>query len=308
MKASVLMQSPTRASLAVFLFLVACGGEQGGEQGAPSPAADVAGDVGEEDNVPSTPADEDSSARLGKTTEIAATLRTTADLNLREGPSTDTAVLRVLAKGTLVTVLDEKEQNGFLNVEALGVRGWVSVKYLEEMPAATSPGTPGAPVDINGAPSPDNAIARAKPAVGFSYYWGGGAWLPEGPTASTKGSCSGNCPSCTHSGKYGADCSGLIAKAWQMGDKDLADNSHPFGTVHFMSPKAGYWSDAQRGAMKKGDALVHNSSGRGHIVLFEKGDPWGSPVVYECKGCAYGCVYNARAFGSEYKAIRRAGF
>ena len=34
----------------------------------------------------------------------------------------------------------------------------------------------------------------------------------------------------------------------------------------------------------------------------------GSPTVYECKGCQYGCVYNARNFASSYHAIRRAGF
>ena len=41
-----------------------------------------------------------------------------------------------------------------------------------------------------------------------------GRWRADG---TDHGSCSGSCPSCSHSGKYGADCSGLIAKAWQFG-------------------------------------------------------------------------------------------
>jgi hypothetical protein len=260
----------------------------------------VAGDVGDDTPVVALPDD----PSLPIMPAPSDTMRTTGDVNLRDKPSLDGAVLRVIPTGTVVTLLDKVPQNNFYNVEALGVRGWMSGKYLE----ANTPAPMPMPGDLSGAPSPDNAIARAKPAMGFSYYWAGGAWLAEGPTAATKGSCSGNCPTCNHSGKYGADCSGLVAKAWQYGAKDLATNSHPYGTIHFVTPKAGFWIAANRGAMQKADALVHNEAGSGHIVLYERGDGWGAPVVYECKGCAYGCVYNARNFGSTYKAIRRAGF
>lgn len=230
-------------------------------------------------------------------------LRTTGNVNLREKPSTDSAVLRVLEAGTLVTLLDPTAQNGFFHVSATGLVGWLSGKYVEPAALELPVGT-----DLNGAPTPDNAIARAKTAMGFSYYWGGGGWLATGPTADTKGSCSGSCPSCTHSGKYGADCSGLVAKTWQLGNKDLSVNEHPYATADFVKPKTGVWADVPRANAKLGDALTYNASGHGHIALYEKGDPWGQPFVYECKGCAYGCVYNSRSFGSEYKAIRRAGF
>ena len=63
-----------------------------------------------------------------------------------------------------------------------------------------------------------------------------------------------------------------------------------------------------RGSLKTGDALVYNSGGSGHIVLYEKGDGWGTPTVVECRGCAYGCVHDARSFSSTYHGIRRAGF
>jgi cell wall-associated NlpC family hydrolase len=163
-------------------------------------------------------------------------------------------------------------------------------------------------VNVDGPPSPDNAFARASAAVGFSYYWGGGAWQAGGATSSNKGSCSGSCPSCSHSGKYGADCSGLVAKAWQYGAENLETNSHQYATSSFVSDLSGHWSTVTRAALKKGDALVYNSGSAGHIVLYEKGDGWGTPTVIECRGCAYGCVHDARTFSSTYHAIRRAGF
>ena len=43
-------------------------------------------------------------------------------------------------------------------------------------------------------------------------------------------------------------------------------------------------------------------------MMYEKGDGWGSPTVIECRGCSYGCVYNARSFASNYHGIRRSGF
>jgi cell wall-associated NlpC family hydrolase len=268
----------------------------------------VEGDEGDgtvEEDLPLFAADDDVSIDVPQNLIAgAARVRTTANLNLRKSASTSASVLAVIPKGTIVSVLSSTPSNGFYNVQYNGVRGWSHAKYL----TPTDEGSPDEDVDIDGPASPANAIARAKAAVGFSYYWGGAAWLPEGPSASTKGSCSGSCPSCTHSGKYGADCSGLVGKAWQFGVKDLTVNSHPYGTIHFNVDSAGKWKTISRGALKAGDALVYNKNGSGHIVLYEKGDGWGSPTVYECRSCSYGCVYNTRSFGSIYHAIRREGF
>ncbi len=57
--------------------------------------------------------------------------------------------------------------------------------------------------------------------------------------------------------------------------------------------------------MKKADALVHHDGNAGHIALYNSGDPWGQPNVWECKGCKWGCVKNSRSFTSNYVAIRR---
>jgi hypothetical protein len=227
----------------------------------------------------------------------------TADLNLRKGPGTSFAVLAVIPSGSVVTLLDPKPQNGFLNIEWSGTAGWSSASFLIKV------ATTGAPVvAVDGPASPDNAWSRAQAAVGFSYFWGGGAWLAAGASPSTRGACSGSCPSCSHSGSYGADCSGLVAKAWQFGSLPLEVDSHPYSTASFVKDLAGKWSTVSRDALRKGDALVYNQSGSGHIVLYEKGDGWGTPTVIECRGCSYGCVYNARSFASSYKAIRRVGF
>jgi cell wall-associated NlpC family hydrolase len=275
-----------------------------GDDGEGQSAGDI-GDDGDADG-PLVAADDGAVGSVNQGLAANAKMRTTSNVNLRKGAGTSFAVLAVIPSGTIVTLLSPVAQNGFLNIEFNGTSGWSSATYLTEVAATGTGGSSGA-VSIDGAPSPDNAIARAKAAVGFSYYWGGGAWLAGGATSSNKGSCSGSCPSCSHSGKYGADCSGLVAKAWQFGSKALEVNSHPYSTASFNGSSSS-WSTVSRGSLRKGDALVYNSGGRGHIVMFEKGDGWGSPTVIECRGCSYGCVYNARSFTSNYKGIRRSGF
>lgn len=267
------------------------------------------GDVGEDGPLV---AGDDSDADASLSGPVAgltasSSMKTTAALNLRKGPGTSYSILLVIPSGATVTALSSTAQGGFLNVQYAGTTGWASAKYL----TATSTGggsTGGGAVDPDGAPSPDNAIARAALSVGFSYWWGGGAWLETGATSSNKGTCSGSCPSCSHSGKYGADCSGMVAKAWQFGTKALEVNSHPYSTATFVNDVSGKWSTVSRGSLKRGDAMVYNQNGAGHIVLFEKGDGWGASTVYECRGCSYGCVHNTRTFTSNYKGIRRAGF
>jgi cell wall-associated NlpC family hydrolase len=155
----------------------------------------------------------------------------------------------------------------------------------------------------------DAALARAKSGVGFSYYWGHGSWIPDGATPSTRGTCTGDCPNCTHAGRYGADCSGFAAKVWQVPswNTSLTTDSHPYSTYHFYH-SALSWSTVSRSNVKPADALVYNDGNSGHIAIYESGDGWGSMWVYEARGCAYGIVHNLRTFGSAYKAIARAGY
>jgi cell wall-associated NlpC family hydrolase len=276
---------------------------------------DTTADVGDDGDLEDTAlvaADDSKKPSAGEVAVLAGVgeAKTTKAVNLRVDPSADASVVSIVPEGMIVSVVSAKATDGFYNVDWNGVTGYVSASYLtpEGSLSTLDSDAEEAAIDLDGDPSPANAIARAKAAMGFSYYWGGGAWLAQGPTSSTKGSCTGSCPSCTHRGSYGADCSGLVAKAWQLGPKNLGTNSHPYGTGSFVSDVAGKWKTVSRASMKAGDALVYNSGGHGHIVIYEKGDAWGAPTVYECRGCSYGCVHDSRSFNSTYHAIRRAGF
>ncbi len=233
---------------------------------------------------------------------IGTTLETTADLNLRSGPTTSDAVLRVMPQGSqVVTVNQTTSKGGFLNVKHSGLEGWASAKYLKVVQS----GGGGSSATVQ-----DKAIDRAKTGVGFTYWWGHGKWQTSGATSSNKGTCSGSCPSCTHGGaSNGADCSGFVAKVWQVpsSNTDVSVDSHPYSTVDF-NGSSSLWSTVSRSNLKKADALVYNSNGAGHIVLFESGDGWGSMWTYEARGCSYGIVHNLRTAGSAYKGIRRAGW
>lgn len=237
---------------------------------------------------------------------IGTRLVTTTDLNFRTGPSKTSSVIQVMATGSVVTTADQQTpENGYYRVAFQNTKGWAHGAYLKEESAAQTPNTPTPGTSSTRAA----AIERAKAGKGFSYWWGHGRWLPTGPTSSNKGSCSGSCPSCSHSGQYGADCSGYVAKIWQVPstNTDITQDSHPYSTDDFANTTA-HWAGVSRSSVASADALVYRSGSSGHIALYSSGDGWGSMAVYECKGCAAGCVYNVRTFGTAYNAIRRSGY
>ncbi len=150
----------------------------------------------------------------------------------------------------------------------------------------------------------DEIIALAKSGVGYSYWWGHGCWRTDG---TQHGSCSGSCPSCTHTGSYGADCSGFAAKVWQVPSPSaVTSNAHPYSTSNFRWEQI-HWDRINRDNTARGDCMVYRNDANtgGHIVVYESGDAWGSATVLECKGCAYGCVRNVKAMSTAYVTIRR---
>ena len=175
-------------------------------------------------------------------------------------------------------------------------QGWVDARWLKM-------GSFIAPLSRQG------AVDICRGAMGYSYWWGGAAFK----NGAQRGSCqaesgSDGCPNCTHGGSFGADCSGLISKCWQLPEAlPMEENLSPYYTGDFISPGK-YWSLIDRSEAKTADALVYRRENSGHIVLVEKGDPWGQLWVYEAKGCKYGIVHNLRSFGEEFKAIRREGW
>lgn len=232
---------------------------------------------------------------------VGTTLVTTANLNLRSGSSTSDSILHVIPQGaSVVTVNQTDPVDGFYNVEHAGVEGWAYGAYLATQ--TTNPNTPTSG-DVQ------DAITRATEGLGFSYWWGHGRWLDTGVTQSNAGTCSGSCPSCSHGGSYGADCSGYVAKIWQVpsDNTDLAADSHPYSTYNFRYETHG-WHQISRSDLQTGDALVYHSGSSGHIYIFDHGDPWGSHWAYEAKGCSYGIVHDVRTASSSYIAIRHDGW
>jgi uncharacterized protein YgiM (DUF1202 family) len=271
------------ASVALFLSSSAC---------SPAAPSDSSSLTGVDEDIAS------SEEGVSGSVSVGSKLKTTANLNFRTGPSTGYKVIRVLAQGTTVEVVQSSPSNGFYKVKHSGTTGWAHGGYMQVVSSSSTSTS-----------KRDAAVSRAKAGVGFSYWWGHARWRPSGPTSSTKGSCSGSCPSCSHSGSYGADCSGYVGKIWQVpsGNNDLTYDWHPYSTANFVKSSS-LWSTVSRSNLKKADALVYNSNGAGHIVLYESGNGWGSMWAYECKGCSAGCVRNLRTASSAYKGIRRSGY
>jgi predicted nucleic acid binding AN1-type Zn finger protein len=152
--------------------------------------------------------------------------------------------------------------------------------------------------------SRDEIVAIAQSAVGYSYYWGGDQWDPS--SKKNPGKCIPNCsscgcPSCSHSGQWGADCSGLVGKAWQVPGKiPITQHLHPYNTMSFLYQRT-HWYGIKRSQLQRGDALTSTS----HIVLFDRMLSNGQMMVYECAGCSIGCKHRGRSVSSNYVAIRR---
>ncbi len=225
-----------------------------------------------------------------------STLTTTTGLNLRTGPSTSYSIIAVMPQGATVTTMDNPScpSGTWYKVSWGGVTGWASGSYFNLVTQTSS-------VRNEAIGRAEGGTMGAAGGTGFSYWWGHGAWKPN----QAAGSCTGNCGACSHSGSYGADCSGFLAKVWQVpsSNNNVAVDSHPYGTIHF-NVDSSQWYTVSRGSVLKADALVYNDGSAGHTFVYESGDGWGNMVAHECKGCAYGCVKNSRTATTAYHAIR----
>lgn len=279
-----------RLAALLALFTSACGGAQ------------LAGDVGDDVESESSSA---ATARTGGKAKVTAQ----SGLHLRRAPNTGAAIILTMPHGSEVDVL--AQSGGWFSVRYHGTIGWAHGGYLEAVhgggqpaphPAPPAPSSP--PAHHPGTPVGD-AIARAESGLGFSYHWGGGCWQPG---SSAHGACYGNCPNCSHSGTWGADCSGYVSKIWQVpGSEALTHCSHPYSTNEFHNTQA-HWRAVPRSQARLGDAFVHHSGGAGHIFVYGGGDAWGSIRAYEAKGCHFGIQRNMRGADSSYKVIRRNGY
>ena len=205
------------APLVSALALAACSSDDGSPavpDAGGNPDASLPSDITPDqapDAAPLESPDAAASLTVGQTARVIA-----ATLNLRSGPGTTNAILLSMPCGTQVTVVGGPS-SGWWNVKDAATTGWASGSYLVPDarfdPSMCSDGGGGADAAGGGSATVVDIFARAKLGVGYSYYWGHGSWRDDG---TIPGSCSGSCPSCSHTGQYGADCSGFIAKVWQV--------------------------------------------------------------------------------------------
>ncbi len=289
------------AALPLSLLFTACT-----QQDGTITSIDQTGDLGDDGQLVAA----DDSQNLALATSFSpgdyAQVCNASALNQRSGPGTSYSVLHVMPSGTTVKVV--AVSGTWVKNDWSGRIGWSSGTYLCAVASPPPGGGGGTPEDapatftVTGV-NRTNFISIAKAAVGFSYYWGGGRFA----NGANPGTCNGSCPSCTHSGSYGGDCSGFAAKVWLLPPAlPMDSNKHPYSTYNFYNEHT-TWSDVSRSNVIIGDALVHNSAGSGHIVIYEKDDPWGSFWTFEARGCSYGVVHNIRTASSAYKGIRRDG-
>jgi hypothetical protein len=268
------------------------------------------GGVVEEDPTITGPGDPDEEGEgtystfafaVGSTVKVC---NTSSGLRHRSGPGTGYTILRVLKNGTQATVLARSGSWYKLELSS-GKTGWSYGKYLCLVSSGLEEddGTDTTDPDTFGL-SRDGIINISKAYVGFSYWWGGAAFPNpwDNPQSKYKGKCySGT----KHSGSYGADCSGFVGKVWQIPSAlPFPKNLHPYSTYNFYHNTT-YWSHISRSSTKRADAMVYRESSSGHVVIYEKGDPWGSVWTYESRGCSYGVVHNLRTLSSSYRSRRR---
>jgi rare lipoprotein A len=147
--------------------------------GCASPTDDAADEEGASDN-----------ALTSGSVSKGAELTTTANLNLRTGPSTSHSVITTMEKGSVVVALGDT-QSGWYHVETQdGEQGWASGKYLKANGGSTTIPTPkpSATVPSGSAPSGTGAAQTCK----ASFYdegqktANGEQFDPNGMTAAHK--------------------------------------------------------------------------------------------------------------------------
>ncbi len=284
----------------LLVFALGCGSQQVRDEGDPDDGGFVPIDV--------------TTDMMGNTLlPIGSIARVTASwLNLRTAPGTAAPVVVAMPCGSIVSVLGGPSTDpvGWWHLSFEQNSGWASGKYLvlESDFDASVCVTSSFPVVDGGVVVSDDAVTamfdRAKLGVGYSYYWGHGSWTTTG---ADRGSCVGSCPNCQHTGGYGADCSGFLAKVWQVPTPSaLEKDLHPYSTANFYSDTNREWKQIPRSDLKPGDALVRRKDGTGHIVLIEDAsDPFGDLWLYESRACMIGVVHNLRSVDSSFIAIRR---
>ena len=209
---------------------------------------------------------------------------TTASATLRAAASDKASSVRALAAGARLVVEGDS-----------GVAGWYKVSIRGKSGYVRDSGLVRASTRFLGSLAHKATVEN----VGHAYHWGKAILPNASPTKATQGTCNGNCPTCTMGGTYGADCSGYVGVVFGLPKAD----THPVSTGT-LEQDNDQWVSVSRENAKFGDAFAYNDGG-GHVVIYESGDAWGTPMVYEARGCAYGIVHNTHKLSSKYVGVRR---
>ncbi len=137
----------------------------------------------------------------------------------------------------------------------------------------------------------DDIAKIAESGLGSPYWWGHGCWRPSNRNWG------------------GADCSGYVAKCWQVPvAKDVDVDYHPYGTSNFRYDNFHWDNINSRDNMQVWDCMVYRNSANtaGHVLLFHhKGSSWSDLYVYEAYSSAAPIARHSKYVGSDYVPRRR---
>lgn len=165
-------------------------------------------------------------AGLSSELPVGTTLRTTGNLNLRSGPATSKAILDVMPKGSLVTLLEGKPVNQFYHVDFDGTDGWCSGKYLK---VESSGGTDTGATDGT-AWSCTGSYGTTRVSGGRYYATSFGCWVDnDGDAHSDSGD---NCiPACLSQARSSGLCAGMSGPECERSVNWFAADSGRFGCL-----------------------------------------------------------------------------
>jgi uncharacterized protein YraI len=98
---------------------------------------------------------------------MAAAATTSTDLNLREGPGTDFAVILVMPAGAVVNIVED-QASGFYRVQFGDTTGWASADFIDRSGggdlSTTATATVSSALNLRAGPSTGDEILAVMPA------------------------------------------------------------------------------------------------------------------------------------------------
>jgi len=167
---------------ALSIATTACGSASDDADPEPSDFTPASGDAGafSESGTPEPDdggAQPDAAAASDGGLTVGCAFRATTNVNLREGPSTSTAVLHVIPSGEIALLVDITPKAGFYNVKHGGQTGWAFGDYFDKTCLAPDAGSP----DVSGGSATIADIeAIAASSSCAKYSWKDRGVAPKG--------------------------------------------------------------------------------------------------------------------------------